>query len=146
MITQRDADEAQLRWHIEGIAAAIAAKDGETLQRIYAPDVVSFDIEPPLQHVGRDAKMKNWERVFTAFRDLEYEVRDLALTVGEDVAFGHFFGRLHGTSASGAPTEGMWVRATLGFRKLAGEWRIVHDQVSVPLELPGGRGVVDLEP
>lgn len=146
MNTQRETDEAQLRWHIEGIAGAIGAKDAETLQRIYAPDVVSFDVEAPLQHVGVDAKMKNWERVFTVFREVEYEMRDLALTVGADLAFGHFFGRLRGTLMNGAVTEGIWVRATLCFQKLDGDWRIVHDQASVPIEMLSGRAVTELEP
>jgi ketosteroid isomerase-like protein len=40
----------------------------------------------------------------------------------------------------------MWVRATFCFRKVGGEWLIVHDQVSVPFDLRSGRGVADLEP
>jgi ketosteroid isomerase-like protein len=40
----------------------------------------------------------------------------------------------------------MWVRASFGFRKIDGEWLIVHDQVSVPFDVRTGRGVTDLEP
>ena len=40
----------------------------------------------------------------------------------------------------------MWVRGTLCFRKIDGNWLIAHDQVSVPLDIASGRGVVDLEP
>jgi hypothetical protein len=39
--------------------------------------VVSFDVEPPLQHVGVEAKLKNWANVFAVFRDADYEVRGL---------------------------------------------------------------------
>jgi ketosteroid isomerase-like protein len=84
--------------------------------------------------------------VFTFFEKATYEVRDLAVTAGDDVAFGHCFGRLSGTLANGTVTSGMWVRATFCFRKTDGEWLIVHDQVSVPLDVRSGRGVVDLEP
>jgi len=90
--------------------------------------------------------MKNWANAFTFFRDVTYEVRDLALTVGDDVAFGHFFGRLSGTLKNGTETSGMWVRVTLCFRKIGGNWLIAHDQVSVPLDIPSGKGVADLEP
>jgi ketosteroid isomerase-like protein len=62
------------------------------------------------------------------------------------VAFGHFFGRLSGTLNNGTETSGMWVRATLCFRKIGGNWLISHDQVSVPLNIQTGKGVVDLEP
>jgi ketosteroid isomerase-like protein len=66
--------------------------------------------------------------------------------VGDDVAFGHGFGRLSGTLTDGTATKGMWVRASFGFRKIDGEWLIVHDQVSVPFDVRTGRGVTDLEP
>lgn len=73
-------------------------------------------------------------------------MRDLALTVGDGLAFGHCFGRLHGTLMNGTATDGMWVRLTLCFRKLDGAWRIEHDQASVPFDAASGRGTADLEP
>lgn len=144
--TQRETDEAAIRRHIDGIIDAIRTKDLEGLRRLYSTDVVSFDIDPPLQHVGIDAKLKNWANVFTFFREVTYELRHLVPTVGEDVAFTHAFGRLSGTLPDGTTMGGMWVRVTFCFRKIDGDWLITHDQVSVPLDMPGGRGVVDLEP
>jgi uncharacterized protein (TIGR02246 family) len=146
MPTQRQVDEAKIRKHVDNIVDGIAAKDLEGLKQLYATDVVSFDVEPPLQHVGIEAKLKNWARAFTFFRDVTYEVRDLALTVGDEVAFGHCFGRLSGTLNNGTATGGMWVRATFCFRKTDGNWLIAHDQASVPFDVASGKAVVDLEP
>lgn len=146
MDLQREVDEGRIKQQVVRLTEGIRAKDLGKLRPIYAPDVVSFDIEPPLQHVGVDAKLENWAKVFTVFEDVDYEVRDLSFVVGEDVAFGHCFGRLHGTLTSGAPSDGMWVRGTFCFQKLEGSWQIVHDQVSVPFDMAGGRGVTDLEP
>ncbi|MFI9816063.1 YybH family protein [Saccharothrix variisporea] len=136
----------EIRERVSGIAQAIRDKDLAGLRRLYAEDVVSFDIDPPLQHVGVDAKLKNWERVFTFFAEPTYEVRDLTVVAGEDLAFAYFFGRLSGTLGNGTKTPGMWVRGTLCFRKVEGTWLIAHDQVSVPLDIATGRGVTDLEP
>lgn len=144
--TQREADEAQIKQQVARIAEGIRAKDLEGLRPIYATDVVSFDVEPPLQHVGIEAKLKNWANVFAVFRDADYEVRGLSVAVGDDVAFGHCFGRLHGTLMNGTATTGIWVRVTFCFRKLDGAWQIVHDQASVPFDVLSGRGVADLEP
>jgi len=146
MPTQRQEDEAKIRLQVGKIVEGIRVKDLEGLKRLYATDVVSFDVEPPLQHVGIEAKLKNWAKVFTFFRDVNYEVRDLTVTVGDDVAFGHGFGRLSGTLENGTPTSGMWVRGTFCFQKLDGNWLIVHDQASVPLDIASGKGVTDLEP
>ncbi|MDL4816794.1 YybH family protein [Actinomadura opuntiae] len=146
MPTQRTADEAEIRQQINKIAEGIRVKDLDALERIYATDVVSFDVEPPLQHVGVAAKMKNWANVFTFFKDVAYEIRDLDVTVGGDVAFAHCFARLSGTLGNGTATSGMWVRGTFCFRKIDGVWLIVHDQASVPFDVQSGKGVTDLQP
>jgi uncharacterized protein (TIGR02246 family) len=138
--------EAAIRQQIDSLIAALRAKDLDTLGTIYAADVVSFDVEPPLQHVGLAAKLKNWVTAFTMFAELSYELRDLALVVGDDVAFAYGFGRISGTLDNGAAANGMWVRATFCLQKLDDRWQITHDQASVPLDFASGRGVTDLEP
>jgi uncharacterized protein (TIGR02246 family) len=145
--TQRSDDEADIRRRTDQLAGAIRAADLEAVMSIYTPDVVSFDVEPPLQHVGTQAKRQNWERVFAAYEHpLGYEIRDLTVTVGDDVAFAHSLNRLSGTLRSGTTTAGFWVRATTCFRKLDGQWFIAHDHVSVPLDLPTGAGLLNLRP
>jgi ketosteroid isomerase-like protein len=139
-------EEAATRRQIEKVVEGLRAKDLDTLREPYARDVVSFDVEPPLQHVGIEAKLANWARVFEVFETVDYELRDLRLITGSDVAFGHAFGRLSGTMKNGVATAGMWVRVTYGLRKIDGTWRIAHDQVSVPLDILSGTGIVDLEP
>ncbi|NUW46855.1 nuclear transport factor 2 family protein [Nonomuraea rhodomycinica] len=146
MSTQREVDEAEIRRLIGKIVEGLQDKDLEGLRRLYATDIVSFDIEPPLQHVGVEAKLKNWAPVFAFFEQVRYEVRDLTLTVGDDLAFGHAFARLSGTLKNGTATSGMWVRVTYCLRKIEGTWLIAHDQVSVPLDIASGKGVVDLQP
>jgi ketosteroid isomerase-like protein len=146
MTTQREVDEVEIRQQVGKIVEGLRAKDLQGLEQVYAADVVSFDVEPPMQHVGIEAKLRNWAKVFALFADVTYEVRDLTLAVGDDVAFGHAFARLSGTLMDGTATSGMWVRVTYGLRKIDGSWVIVHDQVSVPLDIRSGKGLVDLEP
>ncbi|HWT50134.1 MAG TPA: nuclear transport factor 2 family protein [Mycobacterium sp.] len=145
--TEHPTDEADIRQRIDKLAGAIRARDLEAVMSIYTTDVVSFDIEPPLQHVGAEAKRKNWERVFAVYEHpLGYEIRDLAITVGEDLAFAHTLNRLSGMLKSGTTTTGFWVRATTCFRKVNGHWFIAHDHVSVPLDLTTGGALLNLEP
>src|SRR5689334_18599534 len=118
MPTQREVDEARIRRQIDRIGEGLRAKDLEGLKQPYAKDIVSFDVNPPLQHVGLEAKLENWANVFLVFESVTYEVRDLTLIVGEDVAFGYAFARLSGTLKNGATTSFMWVRVTYGFQKI----------------------------
>ncbi|WP_051021756.1 YybH family protein [Nocardia araoensis] len=144
--TRREVEEAKVRRQIDKIVEGLRAKDLEALKQVYTADVVSFDVEPPLEHVGIAAKLENWKKVFEFFDSVSYEVRDLTLTMGDEVAFGHAFGRLGGTLRNGSATSGMWVRVTYCLRKIDDTWLIAHDQVSVPLDIASGKGVVDLEP
>lgn len=147
MATSHAADEAGIRQLIDKLTEAIRTMDFEGLKACFAPDMVSFDVAgPPLQTVGAEAKLRNWEMAFAVFRPpLGYEIRDLTITVGDDVAFGHSFNRLSGTSQNG-DAIGPWVRYTAGFRKIDGTWFIAHDQVSAPVDFGTGRALLDLEP
>lgn len=146
MAAQREIDEADIRQRIDRLVTSIRAMDLDGVKPIYAPDIVSFDIVPPLQHVGAEAQWKNWADVFTAYqRPLGYEVRDLAITVADDLAFGHSLNRISGTLKNGKRSE-FWLRWTTCFRKIDGHWLIVHHQASVPLDVETGRALLDLEP
>jgi uncharacterized protein (TIGR02246 family) len=146
MAAQHAVEEAEIRQRIDKLVEAIRAMDLEGLKPLFAPDIVSFDVGSPLQRVGAEGKMKNWVDAFTAFqRPLGYEIRDLTITLGGDVAFAHGFSRLSGTLKNGN-RSGFWVRWTACFRKIDGNWLIAHDHVSVPLDVESGRALLNLEP
>ena len=150
MATPHSANETDIRQLVANMADAIRAGDIEGLRTFFAPDVVSFDVGPELQSVGAAAKMQNWAAAFTMLGPpRDYEIRDLAITVADDVAFAHSFNRISGTvkSADGnANRVGPWVRYTGVFRKIHGTWLIVHDHVSAPLDFASGRALLNLEP
>jgi uncharacterized protein (TIGR02246 family) len=146
MAAQRENDENEIRQRIDALVEAIRNMDLEGVKPIYAPDIVSFDVVPPLQHRGAEAQWKNWADVFAAYQPpLGYEVRDLTITVGGDVAFAHTLNRISGTLRSGRRSD-YWVRWTPCFRKLDGEWRIVHHQASVPMDPESGQALRNLQP
>jgi ketosteroid isomerase-like protein len=146
MATQYSSDEADIRQRIGKLAEAVRAMDLEGVMSFYSPDLLSFDIVPPLQHVGAEAKRKNWVDAFAIYqRPLGYEIRDLTITLSNDVAFGHSLNRISGTLKNGNRSD-FWLRATTCFRKIDGNWRIVHDQASVPVDLESGRALLNLEP
>jgi ketosteroid isomerase-like protein len=146
MVTQRAIDEADIRRRIDKVVNALLAMDIEGVLSIYAPDIVSFDIAPPLRYVGAETKRKEWVDVFAMYQPpLGYEIRDLTITVGDDVAFGHSLNRVSGTLKNGHRSD-FWLRWTACFRKIDGNWLIAHDHVSVPFDPESGRALLDLEP
>lgn len=146
MATQHAIDETDIRQRIDRLAESIRTMDLEGVMPIYAPNVVSFDVVPPLQHLGAEAQRRNWVEAFSMYqRPLGYEIRDLTITVGDEVAFGHSLNRISGTLKDGDRAD-FWLRWTTCFRKIDGNWLITHHQVSVPLDLESGRALLNLKP
>jgi uncharacterized protein (TIGR02246 family) len=142
----RTSEEAEIRRLIDGFQRAIRAKDLGGVLSVYAPDIVSFDLVPPMQHVGIAAYRRPWEETFASFEGpIGYQVGDLHIAATDEVAFSHSLNQMSGT-AKGGQTVSLWVRWTACFRKLDGRWRITHEQVSVPIDLESGRALLDLEP
>jgi ketosteroid isomerase-like protein len=67
MATQRAIDEADIRRRMDEWAKAIRTMDLDGVTSNYAPDIVSFDLAPPLRHAGAEAKRNNWIGVFARF-------------------------------------------------------------------------------
>lgn len=138
--------EASIRQRLQAWAKAVSAKDIAGTMSLYAPDIVSFDINPPLRYAGADNKRQAWLKVFAAYPgQLSYEASDPHVTALGDLAFVHSLNHVRGTLANGH-TSDMWVRWTACLRRIDGVWRVVHDHVSVPADLEHGRAAVSLKP
>jgi hypothetical protein len=74
-----------------------------------------------------------------------YEVSDLNVTVDGDMGFCSFLYHVTGTLKAGGDVD-MWVRATLGRRRIGGQWLIVHDHESVPFDAATGQALTALQP
>ena len=139
-------DEAAIQRLIDDGIRSLRDKNIEGVMSLYAQEVVSFDIVPPLRYVGADAFRNVWEEVFSSFQGpIGYEIHDPTITVGDDVAFTHSLNRISGTLNTGQKTN-LWLRWTACFRKINGKWLIVHHQVSVPVDLENGKAALSLKP
>ena len=142
----RAKNEAAIRELVDGFVKAIRAKEIKGVMSVFATDVISFDLGPPLQHGGGDEFTKRWHELFESYQGpIGYEVRDLSITTGDDVAFSHSLNRISGTMKNGQKTD-RWLRWTAGYRKTNGKWLITHEQVSVPVNVPTGKAMLDLKP
>jgi uncharacterized protein (TIGR02246 family) len=139
-------DEDAIRQLMDDSANAVRSKDVEALMSNFAPDVLSFDVVNPLQYRGTDAARARAEEWFGSFEGpIGYEVRDLAITTGADVAFCHSLNQVSATKKDGGKLE-MWWRATVCLRKIEGNWKVTHQHNSVPFDPESGKASIDLKP
>jgi uncharacterized protein (TIGR02246 family) len=140
-------DQAEIGRLVEQWAEALRAKDVDGIMSHYASDVVVFDLAAPLQYKGANAYRENWLAWFPTFQGpIGYELRDLKIAAGKDVAFCHSFNRITGKRTDGETTD-VWVRATFCCRRIDRQWKIVHEHQSVPFYMDGSyRAAIDLKP
>jgi ketosteroid isomerase-like protein len=128
-------DDAPLRARLVTLAQAIRDKDIDAVMAHYAPDVVVYDVMPPLDVRGTDAYRKNFERWFGAMHGfIDYEMKDLRVSMSESHAFCHFLGHVKGTRVGGEKAD-YWVRVTTCFQKVNGQWMVGHEHVSMPMKM-----------
>jgi uncharacterized protein (TIGR02246 family) len=139
-------DEAHIRALIEDRVKAIHDKDINALMSNHAPDVLTFDALNPLRYIGSDKVKERAEEWFSWYQGpIGYEVRDLSITAGEEVAFCHYLYRVSGTMTNGREVN-MWVRSTVCYRKIDGKWTLTHEHTSVPFDAESGKASLDLNP
>ena len=139
-------EKAEIKRTIEDWVEALRAKDIDGVMSIYAADLVAFDLVPPLQYVGAGVYRNHWLEGWSLLQGtFGYEVTDLDITVGDDVAFTRSLNRSSVTLTTGQKIE-FWLRWTTCLRKIGGKWLMVHMHASVPFDFVTGRAVFDLKP
>ena len=126
--------ESRIRALIEGWADAVRRHDLPGILAHHAQDIVMFDVPPPLQSRGMDAYRKTWDLFFQYHAPSQaFDIEELAITAGEDVAFAIAVMRCGSATVSGPPEKGGFqFRLTIGLRNIDGDWHITHEHHSVP--------------
>ena len=136
--------ESEVRALLDSQSAAMRAKDIDRLMALYFPDVVYFDVAPPLQYAGSAALRERFLRWFDGFQGpIDMELRDLNIRASGDIACAYWFSRARGTLKNGREV-GIWVRASNCCQRSGDTWLITHEHVSIPVDLASGNVAMDL--
>lgn len=141
-------DEEAIRKLVERRAAATEQKQAGAVAALFTVDATGFELAPPLKwDAGRmrdAAEMDAWFRTWDG--QIRWETRELTVEVDGDVGFAHALDRMRGVKTDGQRVD-MWLRTTIGVRRVDGEWKIAHCHSSVPFYMDGSlRAAVDLQP
>ena len=132
-----DDDVAQIQKLEADFARAVEAKDVPAVMQTFVHDgtLVAFDVNPPRQHVGWDDYRNDWQGwLGNLAGPISYTVDDLHVVVDGTLAYGTSVQRGAWTEASGAPFR-ITLRVTDVYRKIDGRWLVVHEHISVPVDL-----------
>jgi len=105
--------------------------------KVFAPgkELVVFDVIPPREYDGWDAYKKDFQDFFAGYKGpVKFSISNLSYQTDGNLGFGHSIQRVVGTDTNGKPLD-TTVRVTDAYRKIEGKWFIVHEHVSVPVDL-----------
>ena len=127
-------EEFRIKTLLEAWADAVRRHDIPAILAHHGPDMIMFDVPPPLQCRGIEAYKQTWDLFFRYHKPgAAFDIEDIAVTAGQDVAFAVAIMRCGPDSSSNpADKDGFPFRLTVGLRKVEGEWRIEHEHHSVP--------------
>ena len=119
---------------IERWAEAVRKEDRAAIAADHDPGMLMFDVPPPFLSRGLDAYMATWEQFFSSVeKPVTFHFHDIEITAGADVAFATAIGNCVNIDAKGN-REPLQFRLTMGLRKIAGRWRVMHEHHSLPAE------------
>jgi len=125
-------DENVIREQIENWAKAVQNKDLDGILANHSADILMFDVPPPIQSKGIDAYKKTWDLFFDWSPDNPvFEIREINITAGSDVAFATVLMRCAGRTEN---ESGLDFRLTVGLRKISDRWIVTHEHHSIPAE------------
>jgi ketosteroid isomerase-like protein len=93
--------------------------------------MIMFDVPEPFQSIGIDAYRRTWETFYRYTKLGVFDIQHLTVVAGEDVAFCIATMKCEDNS-DGAGFTPLDFRLTIGLKKLADQWTIVHEHHSIP--------------
>ena len=132
MTTSTTHSETQIRQLIDDHTRAICAKDLDQIMAHYAPNIVIFDMKPPLRLNGLAACRHMWETSLPYMPTAsDMEQQELNMTISGDLAIAHWVSRFIGIDPD-HPAAHMWLRVTAVCQRQEDSWTIIHEHVSIP--------------
>lgn len=125
-------DEVAVRNLVENWASAVRRRDLGAILRNHSPNMLMFDVPPPLESRGIEAYQRTWDLFFSWAHDpVVFDIREMRVTAGVDVAFVTALMRCAGREVNGEDVE-LDFRLTIGLRKIDNQWMVMHEHHSIP--------------
>lgn len=137
--------EKEIRDLMEDFTNAFMAKDLNRIMSFYAQDVVAYDVVDTLQYSGKESYKQSWKEFLEMSGVMNCETRDQRIFADDKLGFCHTLNHVTGTMKNGQKTD-MWMRSTTCLQKMKGEWKIVHEHLSEPVDFENGKILMNLKP
>ncbi|MCC5876067.1 MAG: SgcJ/EcaC family oxidoreductase [Candidatus Sumerlaeia bacterium] len=131
---QVEQDQKEVKALMDAWCKAVEEKDPQKLVAHYTDDVLLFDAIPPYKLEGPEAIRKSWETCLPYMPNkMKGRHAELKYTIDGDLAVVHGLAYLEPIGEE-SPCGMSWLRVTICFRRINGEWRSFHEHISLPFD------------
>lgn len=98
-----------------------------------------FDVSSQLTGIG--VYRKEWEKFSPYFHEnMKITRRDMTVYISEDLAVLHCYSKVDHAEAT--TNQMPWCRTTMCLQKQAGDWLLVHQHISMPVNVNSGQAIL----
>jgi uncharacterized protein (TIGR02246 family) len=141
-------DLAQVQALQQSWLTALNARDINGMMAVYVPDnsLLVFDAIPPRQYVGAAAFRQDNVNFLAAFPGpVKAQFIDFTFETEDNLAYGHGILDAFLTTSAGKQVE-LTPRQTDVYRKINGQWLIIHEHLSWPVDPSTGQADLQSKP
>jgi ketosteroid isomerase-like protein len=123
----------EIKAAIDAWGEALYKKDLEAMHKDHASQYCLYDVQQTVY--SAEGSKKLWQGCFPFFDKPKVEYKDMVIHASEDMAIVHFRSRITGTvEPLPEDMDNSWLRGTVGYRKVGGQWKCVHEHISFPVD------------
>ncbi len=130
-LSGKSISETQIRELVENWARAVRDRNIDAIIAHHSEDIVMYDVPEPFQSTGINEYRKTWDLFFAYTKPGVFDILELHITAGENVAFCFAKMKCEDKSKS-TEFELLDFRLTIGLEKINNQWAIIHEHHSVP--------------
>ena len=128
-------EESGIRAVLESWASATRQGRQNDVLVNHAENVLIYDVLAPMKYESAAAYRRSWDDWQPdTLGEGRFDLEDLSITAGADVAFAHGVIQCGGMLSNGKTFQDV-VRATFCLCKVNGLWKVLHQHISKPLQV-----------
>ncbi|PJY94335.1 YybH family protein [Pseudomonas donghuensis] len=141
------AAENEIRQLIEQWIPAVRVRDIEAITAPYADDIRAFDAVKALQFKGKAAYRAHWQACMEHCPgEMVFEVEQLQIQATPELALAHWLNRCGPANSEGGEDQSCYMRVTVGYQRIGGQWKVIHEHWSAPFDMESGAALFSLKP
>lgn len=139
--------ENEIRQLIKRWIPAVRARDVAAITAPYAEDIVAFDAVQSLQFIGKPAYSAHWKTCMEYCPgEMVFDVEQLKIHATPDLAFAHWLNRCGPAQEQGGEDKTCYMRVSVGYKRIDGQWKVIHEHWSAPFDMESGAALFSLKP